>query len=94
MLGVRLQIADIRLGVATGAVQQDQRRFGRIAGMQVTGSHTIGVEVTLRERNTLQITPHALVLGHQFLSLPSSGNFVLVFCQLCVLKSHINVHYV
>jgi hypothetical protein len=50
--------------------------------MQVAGPHSTSAEVALHERHTLQITPHALVLGQHFLSLPSCGNFVLVFDEL------------
>ena len=64
MLGVRVQIADVCLGVTAGSVQQHQHRLAGIAGTQVAGSHAAGVEVALLERDTLQIAPHAFELGH------------------------------
>ena len=63
MLGVRREIADVGLGVAAGSVQQHQHR---LAGrrLQVAGADSGGVQVTLRERDALEITPDALELRH------------------------------
>ncbi len=88
MLGVRLQVADIRLGVATRSVQQDEHRFGRIARAQVAGSHATGVQVALLERDALQIAPHAFVLGHRFLSGVPVEILFSSCVNRCVLKSH------
>ena len=49
MLGVRFEVADIRLSVTAGTVQQDQRRRGRITGMQIAGPHTAGIQIALCE---------------------------------------------
>ena len=67
VLGVRLEVADVGLGVAAGPVQQHQRRLARVACVQVAGAHAAGVEVALRERDALEITPDALELRHRSL---------------------------
>ncbi len=65
MLGVCLEVADVRLGVAARTVQQDQRGFIRIAGVEIAGPHPpADIQITLRERNALQIAPDALELRH------------------------------
>ena len=64
MLGVRLEVADVCLGVTAGAVQQHQRRLAGIAGMQVAGAHSPGIQVALRERDALEVAPDALELRH------------------------------
>jgi hypothetical protein len=62
MLGVSLQVAEVGLGMATGSVQQHQHRKAWIAGMQIARARTRRVEVTLRERDALEVTPDALVV--------------------------------
>ena len=64
MLGVRLEVADVRLGVTAGSVQQHQHRFVLVTGVQVAGADSGGIQVTLRELDALQITPDALELRH------------------------------
>ena len=67
MLRVRLQVPHIRLRVAGDAVQQHQRRLGRVAGVQVAGAVAAGVEEALAELDLVQVGPDAgvRVLGHQ-----------------------------
>ena len=64
VLGVRRQVTDVGLGMTAGSVQQYQDRLARLAGMQVAGPHTPGIQVPLRERNALEIAPDALELGY------------------------------
>ena len=64
MLGVRLEVADVGLGVPARPVQQHQRRLAGVAGVQVAGAHSARVEVALRERDALEIAPDALELRH------------------------------
>ena len=64
MLGVCLEVADVRLGVPAGSVQQHQHRLVGVTGVQVAGADSGGIQVTLRERDALQITPDALELRH------------------------------
>ena len=80
MLGVRLEVADVRLGVAAGSVQQHQRGFARIAGVQVAGAHSAGIQITLRERNALQIAPDAFELRHPVAPI-LGDNGILAFCK-------------
>ena len=47
VLGVRLEVADVGLGVAARPVQQHQRRLARIARVQVPGANPAGIEVAL-----------------------------------------------
>ena len=64
VFGVRLEVAHIGLGVAAGSVQEHQRRVVGVTGMQVPGAYAAGVEIALRERDALQVAPHALELRH------------------------------
>ena len=65
VLRMGLEVADVRLRVSAGPVQQDQRGFVPITRMQVAGADAAGVQVALRERHALQVTPNALELRHQ-----------------------------
>ena len=47
VLGVRLEVADVGLGVATRPVQQYQCRLARVARVQVAGANPAGIEVAL-----------------------------------------------
>ena len=47
VLGVRLEVADVGLGMTARPVQQHQRRLARIARVQVPGANTADVEVAL-----------------------------------------------
>jgi hypothetical protein len=78
MLGVRAQVADVGLGVAAGSVQQDQHWLGRVAGAQIAGPDSAGVEVTLRKGDALEIAPYALELRHGS-SLAVAGGLVSAY---------------
>ena len=79
VLRVRRQVADVGLGVATGSVQQHQHRLAGIAGAQIAGPDSPGVEVALLKRDALEIAPYALELRHgSSLASRVGGNLVLV----------------
>ena len=80
MLGVGREVPDVRLGVATGSVQQHQHRLARVTGPQIASPHSPGVEVALLKRDALEIAPDALELRHD--SSLAEGNLVLVLTYL------------
>src|SRR3954468_7597912 len=81
VFGMRLQVADIRLGVTAGPVQEHQRRPAWIASVKVARAHSPCVEVALRERDALEVAPDALELRHCYLSPLDGENAILVFCK-------------
>ena len=78
--------------MTAGTVEKHQRRLAGVAGVQVAGAHSPRVEVTLRERDALEIAPDALELRHSSPSLDGE-NLILVFCKHSAHLSHIHVHY-
>jgi hypothetical protein len=60
VLRVRFQVADVGLGVAARAVKEHQHRLAGVAGVQIAGAHSAGIEETLRERDALKGAPDAL----------------------------------
>ena len=63
VLAVRREVAGIRLGMAAGAVKEDQRRLAFAPRVQVAGADAVDVDVGLFEGHALQVGPEAGVGG-------------------------------
>ena len=59
VLGVRGEVADVGLGVAGDAVQEQQDGLGLVAGVQVAGAVRAGLEEALGELDLVQVVPDA-----------------------------------
>ena len=55
MIGMRSEVAGVRLGVAADAVQRQNERLGRVAGLDAADPDSAGVRVVLLEGNAPQI---------------------------------------
>ena len=56
--------------MSAGTVQEHQGRLAPIARVKVPGTHAADVEVALRERNALEVTPNRwLINGEDFITL-------------------------
>ena len=59
VLGVRGEVADVGLGVPGDAVQHQQHRLRRVAGVQVAGAVGAGLQEALAELDLAQVVPDA-----------------------------------
>jgi len=52
---MRSEVSGVRLGVAADTVQRQDKRFGRVAGLDAAGPDSAGVDIVLLEGNAPQI---------------------------------------
>ena len=55
MIGMRAEVSGVRLGVAADAMQRQDERLGRVAGLDAAGPDSAGVDVVLLEGNAPEI---------------------------------------
>lgn len=92
VLGVRLEIADVRLGVPAGPVQQHQDRLPRLPGVQVAGASSPASRYPCENGTPWRSLQ---MLSNSATNYLSACDYVILFLWVqCVLISLINVHYV